>query len=223
MASDLAAAMARQIAEAQSAAALAAAGRVLVRFSSGGLAFTAKGQPDALHDAEADLTISRQAIRMRGQHPRAWTVSVDGTDDLRARLAHLRRGPRRLRWTPEDAGVFAASALWTYLTLPLLVPDANPRIADDGRRVHLDLGHIAGHGRRHTLHLAQSGLIIRHDYTAQAFGRWAHAAQKIDDHRSFDDVVIGARRRVTPRLARWRLPGPTLVWIDLHDVSLTAI
>lgn len=217
----MAEAIGRQIERAHGGAALAAAKRVHVRFSSGGLAFAVKGQPNALSNAEAEFDPHRQEIVLRGSRPQPWEVSIDGADELKARLASLRRGRRRLRWTPRDVGIFAAGALWTYMTMPLLVAGAAPRADNGGRRVRVDLGDgVAGHGRRQTLYLGAGGLIVRHDYTASAFGRWARAAQTIEDHRCFDGVVVGTRREVTPRVARWRLPGPTLVWIVVHDLVL---
>lgn len=202
---------------------LAEARSVRVRFSSGGLAFAIKGQPDALIDAHAVFAPTRQEIRLRGQRPAPWEVSVAGPDELRARLAAL----HRLRWTPEDVGAFAAGALWTYLTMPLLLragPSAlvgRPRRDADRLAVVLD-DRVAGHSPRQVLHADASGLLVRHDYVASAFGRWAHAAQTITDYTTLDGVVVGTRRRVTPRLGRWQLPGPVLVWIQIHDLALDA-
>lgn len=156
--------------------------------------------------------------------PRLWGVSIDTSDDLRARLNRLHSGARRWRWEPEDLGAFAAGALWTYLTMPLLLARAEgvERLRDAGGRRRLRLvlpASVAGHGPVHTLHLGPDGRIARHDYTATAFGTWARGAQQIATYEVFDGVPVGTTRRVTPRLGR-RLPGPTLVWIQLDSMRL---
>jgi hypothetical protein len=197
---------------------------VRVRFSSGGLAFRSKGQPKTLLDAEAVLAPARQEISVRGARPRPWQVVITDSQDLKARLDALHTGTRLLRWTPEEVGVFAAGALWTYITLPLLLRDA-PHVGAHRSRhgdrlvVRLD-ERVAGHAPWHVLHVDSVGRFVRHDYTATAFGRWAHAAQVIETYQDVAGAALGTTRRVTPRVGPWRLPGPTLVWIQVHDVLL---
>jgi hypothetical protein len=200
---------------------------VRVRFSSGGLAFRSKGQPAALLDAEAVLVPSRQEIIVCGHQPEPWSVAIPDSDELKRRLDALHTGSRLFRWTPEDVGVFAGAALWTYVMLPLLLRDAaHARVRRCDRNggevvLHLDET-IAGHGPRHVVHFDVAGRILRHDYTATAFGRWALAAQSIEGYRPGDALPFGMVRRVTPRVGRWRLPGPTLVWIQVREIALDA-
>lgn len=217
--------LAREVADAHHAASLAAADQLAVSFSSGGLAFRTKHQPDALTRVEGRLSTARQQITLTGGRPRPWTVSIANRDELESRLAALRSGTRRLRWQPEDLGTFAAAAVWTYLTLPLLLDRADqirrPPDTGDLRRLEITLPPaIAGHGSIQTLHIGPDGLIRRHDYTATAFGSWARASQTITSYESFDGIPIGTTRRVTPRLLGKPLPGPTLVWIQTHSVRL---
>ena len=216
--------LAREVAAAHGAASLAAADHIAVSFSSGGLAFAAKGQPDALTTVEARLSPIRQQATLTGNSPRPWTLSVADSDELKSRLVTLRSGSRRLRWQPENLGAFAAAALWTYVTLPLLLDRAKrvDRPADAGglRRLRFQLPlTIAGHSTVQTLHIGPDGLIHRHDYTATTFGTWARASQMISSYETFDGVPVGTTRRVTPRLGL-PLPFPTLVWIEIHDVQL---
>lgn len=213
-----------EVADAHGAACLAAADHIAVSFSSGGLAFTAKGQPDALARVEARLSPVRQQITLTGATPRTWLLNVANSDELKSRLAGLRSGSRRFRWQPEDVGAFAAAAIWTYLTLPLLLDHAErvhcPPDGEGLRRLRIKLPPmIAGHGSDQTLHIGPDGLIRRHDYTATAFGTWARAAQVVTSYQLFDGVPIGTTRSVTPRLRR-PLPAPTLVWIQIHSVRL---
>lgn len=217
--------LAAEVANAHASAILATAEHIAVSFSSGGLAFTAKGQPDALARVEARLSPVRQQITLTGATPRPWTVEVANTDELKSRLAGLRSGSRRFRWLPEDLGLFAAAAIWTYITLPLLLHSAErvhrPRDAGGLRRLRITLPPaVAGHGSIQTLHVGPDSLIHRHDYTATAFGTWARAAHMITSYRSFDGVPIGTTRTVTPRVVR-PMPVPTLVWIRIHSMRLT--
>lgn len=222
---DAARRLAGAVAEAHGVARLRAARTVDVAFSSGGLAFATKAQPRALADAWARLSTTGQTVAVSGELPRPWNISVVDTDDLRERLGALRSGRRRAAWSPEDLGVFAAGALWTYLMVPLLLeqaPHAELLPEMSGlRRLRVELpAWVAGHGAAQTLHIDAGHLVRRHDYTAVAFGRWARASQAISGYRLYDGVPVGTVRRVTPR-AFGPLPAPTLVWIEIESIRLT--
>lgn len=186
--------LAVDVAAAHASATLAAADHLDVVFSSGGLAFTAKRQRHALTHVQARLNPLRQQISLTGETPRPWTVDLVDSNELKLRLAELRSPSRRSRWHAEDLGVFAAAAIWTYLTLPLLLHRAErlDRLPDAGSR---------------------------HDYTATAFGTWARASQHITSYQTFDGVPIGTNRTVHPRFVR-PLPEPTLVWIKIHAIQV---
>ncbi|HEU5084227.1 MAG TPA: hypothetical protein VFU14_12860 [Acidimicrobiales bacterium] len=193
-------------------------------FSSGGLAFAAKRQPHALARVEARLDPLRQHLSLAGDTPRPWRVDLGDSEELKLRLAELRSSSRRRRWRPEDLGAFAAAAIWTYLTMPLLLDRAEhlERLRDAGgaRRLRVTLPTtLAGHGSVQTLHIGPDSLISRHDYTAMAFGTWARASQRITSYETFDGVPIGTCRVVRPRLGP-PLPVPTLVWIKVHSMQV---
>lgn len=215
--------LAAEVAYAHASANIAAADYLDVSFSSGGLAFAAKRQPHALANVEARLNPLRQQIALTGTTPRPWNVQVANSHELKARLAGLRSRSRRFRWQPEDFGVFAAAAIWTYLTLPLLLQRAErvDRLPDAGsvRRLRITLpATLAGHSSVQTFHVGVDSLIHRHDYTATAFGTWARATQEITRYQTFDGIPVGTTRIVSPRFGR-PLPGPTLVWIQIHWVQ----
>lgn len=217
--------MRRRVSQAHRVELLERATAINVRFSSGGLAFRTKGQGAALLRARATLTPARQQITVAGQTPAPWSVTIADSQDLKCRLAALHAGLRLFRWTTDDIGAFAAGAFWTYVMMPLLLRDATRvrvrRSGPEGDEVELHLdGSIAGHGPDHVLYVDRAGRIVRHDYTATGFGRWARAAQTITGYAPGTTVPFGAVRRVTPRLGRRRLPGPTLVWIRVHDIAL---
>lgn len=216
--------LAAEIADAHASVTIAAADHIAVSFSSGGLAFKAKRQPHALARVEARLNPHQQHITLTGAMPRPWMVEVADSADLQARLSRLHAGPRRFHWRPDDLGTFAAAAIWTYLTMPLLLGRAESvqRLRDVGRHRRLRIAlptSIAGHGRVQTLHVGPDSLIRRHDYTATAFGVWARAAQVVEGFETVDGVPIGTERTVTPRIGQ-PLPAPTLVWIRIHSAQL---
>lgn len=79
-----------EVADAHAASTLAAADYLDVSFSSGGLAFTTKWQPNALAAVQARLTPLSQSVTLSGTVPRPWTVQVANSHELRPRLDGLR-------------------------------------------------------------------------------------------------------------------------------------
>jgi hypothetical protein len=207
-----------------------------LRLSSGGLAFAAKGQPRALHDVVASVATAGQSVELRGPSPQPWHLRFGptGTSGARAlpdQLTALRRGRRRIRWSVDDVGAFAAAALWTYVQVPFVLTDTGVEVATLGSwskegenwlRLAITFpAHVATHCRRQVVYVDGDYRLRRHDYTALAFGRWARAAQYLSKYRHFDGLSFATRRRVYPRLPGGRparfLP---LVWIDLHEASV---
>ena len=185
--------LANEVADAHASSTLASANHLNVSFSSGGLAFRMKSQPNALTAVRAQMTPLHQCISLTGNTPRPWTVQVANSGELRPRFDRLRTRSRRLRWQPEDLGAFAAAAIWTYLTLPLLLRHAEHvrRLPDaaGARRLRLTLPSTTiGHSRVQTLHIGRDSLIHRHDYTATVFGTWARVC-------AADRSVPNLRRR----------------------------
>ena len=181
-----------------------AARAVRLRLSSGGLAFASKGQRRALRDLTATVATTDQTVDVESPE---WAYRFDGAAPrLRAR-----------RWSAADIAAFAASALWTYVALPFVLPELD--VEERGRRllVRFPPG-LRTHSPRQVLHIDERGLIRRHDYTALDFGRWARASQAVGDYRQFGGFTMATRRRVYPLTWPHR---PLLVWIDLH--SATAI
>jgi hypothetical protein len=143
-------------------------------------------------------------------------------------LAGLRRN---LRWDALDATYFAGYAMWNYLATPLLLTRDGVRVAEgdrwreggqEWRRLEVDFPpDLDTHSAHQTFYVDSSGLIRRHDYTAEVVGRWAKAAHLLADHREFDGLTFPTRRRVRPRGPGNRaLSGPTLVWIDLDEIRV---
>ena len=170
------------------------------RLSSGGLAFATKGQRHALSDVTATVATTAQTTELEG---RRWAYRFDSA------IPH----PSRLRWSTADIAAFAATALWTYVSLPFRLPDLD--VEERGRRliVRFPPG-LRTHSPTQVLHIDERGLISRHDYTALDFGRWAKASHAVGAYREFDGLMVATRRRVHPR---WWPHRPLLVWIDVHS------
>jgi hypothetical protein len=138
---------------------------------------------------------------------------------------------RNLRWDALDSTYFAGYAMWNYLTTPLLLMRDGVRVdegepwpegGEEWRRLQVDFPHdLDTHSAHQTFYVDPSGLVRRHDYTAEVVGGWAKAAHLLADHREFHGLTFPTRRRVRPRGPGNRvLPGPTLVWIDLDEVRV---
>ena len=182
-----------------------------------GIAFRAKGHPKTLHDVTATVAVGQSRVSLAGRYPRPW--------QYRSGEHPTRSTPWRGRWSLDQIAEFTAGALWTYINSPLLaflngvtVEEPRSDMHHETRVLRLTLPSRMGvHGPDHSLLVDEHGVIQRHDYVATAFSRWALASQSVADTQSFDGLLIGTRRRVTPRLSPTRCtPGPTLVSIRLH-------
>ena len=196
-----------------------------VRFASGGLAFAAKGQGRTLTDVRGTFATGSQRITLRSRTPVPWNYDVGDGDELRAHVARLRRGRRRLHWTIEDTATFASAAMWTYLNLPFALhePGVELQLLEDAgtlERLAVTLPRrITSHATRHVLHVDTRGRIQRHDYTAEPISHLAAASQHLDGYTQFGAFDVATSRRVVPRLRGRVLPGPTLVWIKIHGIE----
>lgn len=177
-----------------------------LRLSSGGPAFSARGQPDTLRDIIATVATAGQQVDLEGA---GWAYEFGAAIPRR----------RGLRWSTTDIAAFAAMALWTYVAVPFVLPDLD--VEERGRRLVVRFPEgLRTHCRRQVLHIDERGLIWRHDYTARDFGRWARASQQVGDYRGFDGIMVATRRRVHPRLWPHR---PLLVWIDVHSAAAVGV
>lgn len=154
---------------------------------------------------------------------RAGDTLLQARDDPRAGFSPLPWKP----WDAVDFAYFSGYAMWNYLTLPFLLRSTGVEVGvvrdgPDGTvlDVHFPPG-IPTHCPVQRLSFDRSGRLVRHDYTAEVVGGWARAVHLCSEYREFDGLWFPTTRRVFPRgpLGR-QLPGPTLVAIDIHDVSV---
>ena len=179
---------------------------VTLRLSSGGLAFASKGQRTALHQLTATVATSGQNVHLETP---AWSHHFE--DGIPT--------PRGLRWSTYDIAAFAATALWTYIALPFVLPDLDVEEHRDRLIVRFP-PEVRTHSPTQVLDIDRRGLIQRHDYTALDFGRVARATQEVGNYRDVDGLMIATRRRVRPKLWPHR---PLLVWIDVAAIEVNPL
>jgi hypothetical protein len=209
--------------------------------SAGGLAFASKLQGSAVCDVEARVsTRAQQATFTPFPRPgRRGILEQDGsvrieTDlgELLQRREHARSAFTGVRhnlwWDRLDILYFGTYAMWTYLAAPFVfaredfdVRELEPweEQGERWRRIGVSFpASVHTHSRKQVFYIDESGLIRRHDYTAEPIGGWARAAHYCFDHRRFDGFTVPTRRLVYPRRADNRPRSrPRLVWIEVSD------
>lgn len=140
-----------------------------VHFSSGGLAFAAKGEGRTLTNVRGTFATTSQRIALCAHTPVPWNYDVGNSEELAADVACLRLGRRRFRWAIQDIAAFASAAMWTYLNLPFILyePGVELQSVNDGatfERLAVTLpARFTSHATRHVLHVDTGGHIRRHD------------------------------------------------------------
>jgi hypothetical protein len=223
-----------------------AARTVQARVRSGGLLLRTRVPGNRFADYRLTIEV-REPRAVMDPYPRAGQRGVfdrgeariegEGSEVLASRADPRpaffgRAGLRRnVRWDPLDSTYFAGYAMWNYLTTPLLLTRDGVRVAEgerwreadqEWRRLEVDFPtDLDTHSAHQTFYVDSSGLIRRHDYTAEVVGGWARAAHHLSEHRQVDGLTFPTRRRVRPIGVRNRaLPGPTLVWIELDALGI---
>jgi hypothetical protein len=186
---------------------------VELRVSARGLAFVLKGNGRPLTD-------TRARVRTTGQHaeffdwPRPGEMAVLTSEE--SRIGDRRREQPRFgrRWDALDFLAFGGAAMWTYVSLPFVLADWGAEELS-GRRLRFRVPEpVRSHCREQTIHLDEGGLIVRHDYTAEAFGPWARGAHRSSRFRTFDGLPVPTRRRV-----RFGPFGPVIVKVDVSEAA----
>ncbi len=210
---------------------------IALRVSAGGLAFKMKWQaPDVRRNVV--IHVREPLVRFPAEDPNG-LIEVFAGDETRLehqdgtivekRLdpARFFPGGRRLLWWDRlDQVYFKGYALWNYVTFPalLLRTDIEWQEPKPGtlRAVFPDT--LPTHNEVQEFHYdVDTGLLTQHDYTANPFGSWAKAAHRILEHQTFDGVLFGTRRRVTPRKADGSAHRfPVLIDIRFEDFVLSA-
>jgi hypothetical protein len=212
-----------------------AAGSVDAVVSAAGWAFRLKFQPPDDHIQVRLATgkpLARYTPADRGLTAVLEGQSVrleDGSGNVVERRADPKRyfpyGRRALWWDALDRAYFSAYALWNYLTFPALLLRTDIEWTElPGSRLEARFPEsLPTHSERQTFFIdPASGRLLRHDYTAEVFGKWARAANVVLEHGTTEDgIAYPSHRRVTPIGPGGKpLPGPVLVDIHVHSWRL---
>jgi hypothetical protein len=204
--------------------------------SAAGWAFRLKFQHPDDH-IRVSLAIGKPVARYTPATRSGLTAVLDGAcihledDDGRvvAERQHPERyfpyGRRALWWDALDRSYFSAYALWNYLTFPaLLLRDDIEWTELPGSRLEARFPRsIPTHSERQTFYIdPANGRLLRHDYTAEVFGKWARSANLVLEHGESEGIPYPSWRRVTPvGVGGKPLPVPVLVNIHIHSWRLT--
>lgn len=212
------------------------------RLSSSGLAFALHGQASALLGKRVKLWPHARRVELHDYRQpgwrgvwtpaRVWVLDATGREVVRRDdpRASFSRWSRQVRWDGLDMLYFAGYALWNYMTFPFLLEEMGVamRGVDSGRdgvrRIDISFSpDFPTHSSSQSFHIDASGNLLRHDYTADVIGRWATAANFCLDSVQVDGLRFYTRRRVYPRFGTGVvLPAPTLVWIEIDDLTVGA-
>ena len=223
---------------------LKAIDQIIIEAKSGGCALPLRFRLNAFKQYQARISMHRPHVIIR-PHPKpgrqgVFAANMVWIENDAGKILTQRENARnafqgfrhKIWWDHLDAMHFAGYALWNYLTTPylLLHPDLQIEEMDpweEGdekwRRLKVIFPpSILTHSRVQTFYFDASGLLRRHDYTAEVFGPWAHAAHYTWEHREFEGITIPTRRQVFP-VKKDGTPRKmvTLVRIEISQVSFT--
>lgn len=211
--------------------------------SSGGFAFAAHGQGQALLGLKVAVYPHARRVVLHDFCGLGWRgvwtpshVAVHDAGGMEVAQRHeprqaFARWARQVRWDKLDILYFAGYALWNYLSFPFLLSAPGVQLREPGTRtpgagrrlVATFPADFPTHCAEQTFHLDPSLHLMRHDYTADVIGPWAHAAHTCLASQTVGGLRFTTRRAVHPRLgARWVLPWPRLVWIELGALRVSA-
>ncbi len=197
-----------------------------------GLLFTLKRRPP-LKRARVTLEVARPFARLKpiGKDTQICGV-LDGADvrledqngtvvaERRAARRYFPYGKRLFRWDDLDMAYFANYAFWNYFTFPrlLLREDIEWREPEAGVLEAIFPPGLPTHSpRQRFVFDKESGLLTRHDYTAEGVSGLATAAHLWYHHVQRGNAVYAVDRIVTPQGPNGSvLDKPVLVGIIVH-------
>lgn len=213
-----------------------AAEEIRARVACGGFAFASRFTGRPLRDFTGTVS-TREPRSLLEPYPRPGQrgvftppeVRIETTDgEVVARRAEPRTAFRSLRhrlwWDDLDTLYFAGYALWNYLNAPFLFTGEGFEVREEGSRTLAVRfpDDVPTHSPEQRFTYDDELRLMRHDYTAEPFGSWARAAHLCRAHARADGLLFATSRRVYPRGPGGRpLPFPTLVWIEVDELSVS--
>jgi hypothetical protein len=147
---------------------------------------------------------------------------TDVRHDPRAAFKRLRQ---HFRWDDLDFLYFSGYALWNYMAFPFMLERPGVELEERPDRVLAARfpDEFPTHSPEQLFYLDDAYRLVRHDYTALAFGGWAKGAHLTSQHAQLAGLTVPTRRRVYPRLPGGRVaPAPVIVAIDIVTVRALA-
>ena len=191
---------------------------VSAHVSIGGGVWHLTGWPDVFRDAKVSIDPHRQRTEyspfiQAGQHTlfdagRTAVVTDEGEvveqreEARKAFAGHTVTTP----WDAQHLIYFTGYAMWTYLTTPFLFKlpgvesqEVEPWVTEEGetwRRLKVTFpSGIETHSTEQTFYFDSSGILQRHDYSADVLGGTS-SANYATEHKTFGGFVFPTRRRV---------------------------
>ncbi len=210
--------------------------------SFGGDVWRLKGWPDVFADVRVSIDPHRQHTEYSpfveaGRHSvyepsRTAIVTDDGE------IIEQRESPRKsfeghtltTRWDPQHLIYFTGYAMWTYLTTPFLVKlpgfrteEVEPwdEAGETWRRLKVSFpSSIESHSTEQTFYFDTSGILRRHDYSADVMGGTS-SANYATEPKVFGGIVFPTKRRVyAVRPDNKPLRERVAVAIDFHSIDV---
>ena len=215
---------------------------VKIRANIGGATWAIKGHENALADVEFTGSLTEQKASWKNPFQSGYTSTFEPGKvqlfDENATLLEELNNPREsfkghtieTPWTRAQLIYFSSYATWNYATAPFnfLVPGVGVNDLEDWVENGETLNRLeviypdgfATHSKRQVFYFDQNGLLKRHDYWPEVLGG-SSATQIIEDHKSFDGIVTGTKRRIyiLNDTDNSYQTEPVLVSIDILDVS----
>jgi hypothetical protein len=144
-----------------------------------------------------------------GRFERGDVRIIDANGPPQVSRAHRARMPL-LQWGPLDALYFFGYALANYWALPFLLASTR-LVAASERAVTVEFpAGFDTHSPRQSFHFDETGLLVRHDYTARVVGWWATGSHYSSDYVDAGGLWLARSRDVRGRLGSWATPVPVL-------------
>lgn len=208
----------------------------------GGVLWGLKGQPRTLEHTCVTVGLKAQWAshspfgserrRSRFEPGRVAIESADGTvlEELVKPRDSFGGHTLQTPWSELQLAYFAGCAMWTYLTLPFLLPwpgveteelEPWPTDSGDWRRLAVRFpASIATHSALQTLYFDGEGLLKRHDYNVEIAGN-TPGAHIVSDYIEVSGIKFPTRRRIFARQPDGSFsPEPLVVSIDLSNIRL---
>ncbi len=141
---------------------------------------------------------------------------------------------RKLYWDDLDLLFFGGFAFWNYFNLPFILEGSGFVLEEmaseeiEGKiltRLNVIFPEdIPTHSREQVFYFNTEGLLVRHDYTALVFGKWARAAHYSSDFTLSGGLVFPTRRVVYPRTEGGQvIKSVVLVHLEISDIEVVRL